>query len=160
MRAGRGLLRGKSETRMFLVSVVDHGGGIPHLQKILAGSYQSSTGMGMGILGTRRLMDSFSIEAGPTGTAVQFGKLLPQHIALDSGALQRIASEIARKRPVTAIDELQTQNRELLKTLNDLRERKEELAQINAELEDTNRGVVALYAELDERADYLRRPPN
>ena len=38
-----------------------------------------------------------------------------------------------------------------------LRERKEELVHINAELQDTNRGVVALYAELDERADYLRR---
>src|SRR5262249_13194357 len=29
--------------------------------------------------------------------------------------------------------------------------------QLNRELEDTNRGVVALYAELDEKADYLRR---
>ena len=28
---------------------------------------------------------------------------------------------------------------------------------LNRELEDTNRGVVALYAELDEKADYLRR---
>ncbi|HET9087210.1 MAG TPA: ATP-binding protein [Acidobacteriaceae bacterium] len=145
------------ETRMMLVTVVDRGGGIIHLQDILAGSYHSSTGMGMGILGTRRLMDAFSIDSGPTGTSVQFGKLLPQHTSLDSGTLQRIASEIARKSPVTAIDELQTQNRELLKMLNDLRERKEELARINAELEDTNRGVVALYAELDERADYLRR---
>ena len=28
---------------------------------------------------------------------------------------------------------------------------------LNRELEDTNRGVVALYAELDEKADHLRR---
>ena len=28
---------------------------------------------------------------------------------------------------------------------------------MNRELEDTNRGVVALYAELDEKADHLRR---
>src|SRR5262249_36514716 len=28
---------------------------------------------------------------------------------------------------------------------------------LNRELEDTNRGVVALYAELEERADFLRR---
>ena len=28
---------------------------------------------------------------------------------------------------------------------------------LNQELHDTNRGVVALYAELDERADHLRR---
>ena len=32
-----------------------------------------------------------------------------------------------------------------------------ELARLNRELEDTNRGVVALYAELDEQADHLRR---
>jgi signal transduction histidine kinase len=31
------------------------------------------------------------------------------------------------------------------------------LARINRELEDTNRGVVALYAELDEKASHLRR---
>ena len=35
--------------------------------------------------------------------------------------------------------------------------RQEELERVNRELEDTNRGVVALYAELDERADHLRR---
>ncbi|MEJ0071031.1 MAG: hypothetical protein WDO24_22415 [Pseudomonadota bacterium] len=28
---------------------------------------------------------------------------------------------------------------------------------MNQELEDTNRGVVALYGELDERADHLRK---
>ena len=31
------------------------------------------------------------------------------------------------------------------------------MLELNQELEDTNRGVVALYAELDERADHLRR---
>ena len=52
---------------------------------------------------------------------------------------------------------MERQNQELLKTLQELRARQEELALLNRELEDTNRGVVALYAELDERADYLRR---
>lgn len=156
-RGGSVSFKADPETRIFEVSVVDQGAGIPHLEKVLAGSYQSSTGMGMGILGTRRLMDSFTIEASVAGTVVRFGKLLPQHVPLDASTLQKITANIARQRPVTAIDELQTQNRELLKTLNELRERKEELVRINAELEDTNRGVVALYAELDERADYLRR---
>ncbi|MFZ0662253.1 MAG: ATP-binding protein [Acidobacteriaceae bacterium] len=145
------------DTRMFMISVEDQGAGIPHIERVLAGSYQSSTGMGMGILGTRRLMDKFSIETKKGGTSVNFGKLLPPLAPLDPKTLQEIASSLARKRPVTAIDELQSQNRELMKTLNELRERKEDLVRINAELEDTNRGVVALYAELDERADYLRR---
>lgn len=156
-RGGSVTFEADPDTRMFQISVVDQGSGIPHLEKVLAGSYQSSTGMGMGILGTRRLMDTFSIQTGAKGTTVRFGKLLPQHAPLDAAALQRITTNIARQRPVTAIDELQTQNRELLKTLNELREKKDELVRINAELEDTNRGVVALYAELDEKADYLRR---
>jgi len=44
-----------------------------------------------------------------------------------------------------------------LRTLQTLHERQAELAQLNSELEDTNRGVVALYAELDDRAEYLRK---
>ena len=68
---------------------------------------------------------------------------------------------MARKLRAAAVDspfaEIERQNQELLKTLQELRARQEELTLLNRELEDTNRGVVALYAELDERADYLRR---
>ena len=146
------------DERLFRISVTDQGGGIPHLDKVLGGSYRSSTGMGMGILGTKRLMDEFSIDSTRTGTAVHFGKKLPgSGETLDSAGMQKLTAQLARQHPTSPIDELQTQNRELLKTLNDLRERKEELLRINTELQDTNRGVVALYAELDERADYLRR---
>jgi signal transduction histidine kinase/DNA-binding response OmpR family regulator len=146
------------ENRLLRVSVTDQGGGIPHLDSVMGGSYRSKTGMGMGILGTKRLMDEFSIDTGRSGTSVHFAKLLPAHVkVLDEKVFQQIITELARRHPATPIDELQTQNRELLKTLNELRERKEELISINSELQDTNRGVVALYAELDERADYLRR---
>ena len=55
------------------------------------------------------------------------------------------------------IHEIDVQNRELLQILEDLRNRQEELAQLNRELEDTNRGVVALYAELDEKAEHLKQ---
>ncbi len=144
--------------RMLRISVVDEGKGIPHLDKVLGGSYRSTTGMGRGILGTHRLMDDFSIKTGDSGTSVQFGKQLPPHAPpLVGTTLARLSSELAKLHPATPIDELQIQNQELLKTLYELRERKSELDRINAELQDTNRGVVALYAELDERADYLRR---
>lgn len=146
------------EAGLLRIVVTDKGGGIPHLKQVMAGSYKSSTGMGMGILGTKRLMDEFSIEASPSGTTVRFGKLLPaQTRSIDAAALQQVSAVLARRHPATPLDELQVQNRELMKTLDELRERKEELSRINAELQDTNRGVVALYAELDERADYLRR---
>ena len=41
--------------------------------------------------------------------------------------------------------------------LAQLAERQEQVRRINRELEDTNRGVVALYAELEEKAERLRR---
>ena len=41
--------------------------------------------------------------------------------------------------------------------MDDLREKQTELAQLNRELDETNRGVVALYAELNDKADFLQR---
>ena len=52
---------------------------------------------------------------------------------------------------------MQHQNQELLGALEEIRTRQADLTRLNRELEDTNRGVVALYAELDEKADHLRR---
>ena len=65
--------------------------------------------------------------------------------------------EIAHEGHGGPYQEIDIQNRELLRTLEDLRARQEELAQLNRELEDTNRGVVALYAELDEKAEHLKQ---
>ena len=67
------------------------------------------------------------------------------------------SAELARQGPSDPFDEIQRQNQELLRALEELGRRQEELAALNRELEDTNRGVVALYAELDEKADHLRR---
>lgn len=147
-----------AEARLFQIEISDTGGGIPHLDRVLGGSYRSSTGMGVGITGTKRLMDSFRIESSSSGTRVEFGKSLAANQRVPSAAeVSKLSADLAKRRSHTPIEELQTQNRELLRTLDELRERKEELSRINAELQDTNRGVVALYAELDERADYLRR---
>ena len=86
------------------------------------------------------------------------GKDLPFSApALTPARLKDVSDKISSKTPESPYEEIDRQNRELLKTLQELRARQEELALLNRELEDTNRGVVALYAELDERADYLRR---
>jgi len=61
---------------------------------------------------------------------------------------------------VTAADpmiELQQQSQELLRTLAHLQEKQAESDRLAQELSETNRGVLALYAELDERALYLER---
>jgi signal transduction histidine kinase/DNA-binding response OmpR family regulator len=141
------------------ISIADQGPGIASLEQILNGHYVSRTGMGMGILGARRLMDEFAIESAPgKGTTVRLVKRLPAPAsAWGRSAVARLADDLMKEPPEGAMQELQHQNQELLSTLSELEKRQVELAQLNKELEDTNRGVVALYAELDERADYLRR---
>src|SRR6202162_3833726 len=47
------------------------------------------------------------------------------------------------------LDELSSQNQELITTLAQLNAQRTELEKINDELGETNRGVVALYDELD-----------
>ncbi len=55
------------------------------------------------------------------------------------------------------INELRRQNQELMFSLEEVERQRKELSTLNDELQDTNRGVVALYAELDEKAEHLRR---
>ncbi len=142
----------------FLVRTVDKGPGIRNLEEILAGRYQSATGMGLGIVGSQRLMDRFSIESSPErGTEVLFGKALPRLPAGMVRSPARIAEELARAQPQSVEEEVRQADRELLRAIAELRARNEELEQIRGELEETNRGVVALYAELDQKAESLRK---
>lgn len=151
-------IEGSTAPQVLVIKVIDQGGGIKDLDLVLSGRYQSQTGMGLGLIGSRRLMDSFDIQSSPRGTAVSLKKILPPHAAfLTSREIGSITDALVRQRPAGAFEEVQQQNQELLSALEELRRRQVELIQLNGELEDTNRGVVALYAELDEKADHLRR---
>src|SRR4051812_45511749 len=48
-------VEGADSERMLVATVTDNGPGIPNLAEILGGRYQSQTGMGLGIIGARRL---------------------------------------------------------------------------------------------------------
>ena len=152
-------VEGKTAPQLFRIKVTDSGAGIANLQDILDGRYRSTTGMGLGIIGARRLVDQFHIESQlGSGTTVWLTKLFPKGAApLQPAALASLLDRLAQARPEDPFEEMQRQNQELLCALAELERRQEELAQLNHELEDTNRGVVALYAELDEKADHLRR---
>jgi signal transduction histidine kinase len=152
-------LEGQTSPQLFIMKVSDSGPGIRDLQTILEGRYQSQTGMGLGIIGAQRLMDQFQVESTlGKGTTIWLKKLLPKRSPLvGPRELGQIVETLARETPQNPLQELQHQNQELLKALEEIRTRQTELTRVNRELEDTNRGVVALYAELDEKADYLRR---
>src|SRR6202012_856272 len=49
------------------------------------------------------------------------------------------------------------QDQEILRLLADLRDRERELTKLNRELEETNRGVMVLYSELEDRAIELQQ---
>ena len=148
----------EEDPQMLEIMISDGGPGVSNLDEIFEGRYRSETGLGLGIVGTKRLMDKFDITSSPKGTVVTMGKTFPFAVPSFSPArIRDLREKIEAKVPESPYDEIDRQNRELLKTLQELRSRQEELALLNQELEDTNRGVVALYAELDERADYLRR---
>ena len=55
----------------------DHGSGIPNLQDVLQGDYKSTRGMGLGLSGSKRIMDDFDVRTGPgIGTSIRATKLL------------------------------------------------------------------------------------
>lgn len=144
--------------QIFVIRVGDTGPGIPNLDAILNGRYISKTGLGMGLIGTKRLMEHFRIESSSTGTQVEFGKALPAVARkVTAATLKSLAVQLVSSSSADPFDEIERQNQELLKTLAELKEKQEQLADLNRELEDTNRGVVALYAELEQHADDLRR---
>ncbi|HVI10654.1 MAG TPA: ATP-binding protein [Candidatus Binatia bacterium] len=148
----------KTPNTALQISVTDKGRGITALDTILDGKYVSPTGMGLGLIGAKRLMDTFHVDTSSKGTTVVIGKNIPaKSLALGKKELDSLLAKIEGQGPQNAYEELQQQNQELLRTLEELRARQLELAQLNRELDETNRGVVALYAELDDRADFLQR---
>jgi signal transduction histidine kinase/CheY-like chemotaxis protein len=151
-------LEGTTPPQLLVIEVRDRGPGISDVAAVMEGRYRSTTGMGLGLAGTRRLMDRFELASSPSGTTVTIGKLLPRGArVIGADGLDTLAGAIVRQRPRSPVEEIQDQNQELLRALEELARRQDELVSLNRELEDTNRGVVALYAELDERADHLRR---
>jgi len=155
-----------SRPQFLWVQITDQGPGIKDLQGVLAGRFQSKTGLGTGLSGARRLTDKFEISSSEKeGTVVRFGKAVQGHLPpLDLGGLTRLIRQLAQQPAPELRDALQQQNQDLVQTLETLRTkdrelevRRLELERLNVELAETNRGVVALYAELEERATALRR---
>ncbi len=68
---GQLAIRPAASGRRVHVEAHDQGPGISNLEDILAGKYKSRSGLGLGILGTKRLADAFAIQSSPDGTHVK-----------------------------------------------------------------------------------------
>ena len=120
-----------------------------------------------GIAAATRLMDQVAAD----GDVVRMTKRRPPGVRPNP---RLVGERLAAVHPQSALDELRRQNQDLISALDDLRQQKDQLLLLNAELqetnhgvmalygelsdelEQTNRGVVALYAELDEKSERLR----
>ncbi len=152
------VLDASTTPQRFTVRICDSGPGIENLQLILDGQYRSPSGMGLGLVGARRLMDTFKVDSKPgKGTSVEVGHKIPHRVApWPRAKLTEIVSSLKKETSSDPLTALREQNRELMQSLEELRRREDESEQLSQELGDTNRGVVALYAELDGRAEQLR----
>lgn len=147
-----------AKPELFEVVVRDQGPGIAELDAVLNGSKAFPPGRGAGLVNARRLVDDLQVlRSAPGGTEVRLAQRIPKGSAARLTA--PVLDGVARAQPARRadpLDALHEQNRELADSLNALQERQVEAARLNRELEDTNRGVVALYSELEQKAEQLR----
>jgi len=105
-----------------------------------------------------RLMDDCTVERdNGRGQVVRLRKAVPAASTISTATLSEVADSVMRSPISSTFNEVTLQNRELLDTLAELRSRQDDLLVLTQELEDTNRGVVALYAEIEEKAERLRQ---
>ncbi|MFI2645304.1 ATP-binding protein [Streptomyces sp. NPDC018610] len=98
----------------------------------------------------RLLDDSRLLPADGDG---RHGLVLAQRVPAAPASAAELASDVRGRlagadTAADLIDTLRTQNRQLLAALEESQGQQEELQRLNAELEETNAGVVALYSEL------------
>jgi signal transduction histidine kinase len=104
----------------------------------------------------RRMMDAFLADesTGP-GTSIAMTKALP--LPIEHEVASKLVEELLGLDPASTLEEALRQDGELLHILEHVEAKERELDQVSHDLEDTNRGVQALYVELDEQAESLRR---
>jgi signal transduction histidine kinase len=137
-----------AEWRQCLVAEVrDEGPGIADVRAAMSGQVLPGGRMSSGISGSRRLVDRLAIRSAPPG-----GTVVRLEMDLPSGArklapsdVEELASELQRRRPVSAVQELQQQNRELLRIHQELQQKQAALEQAD---DRKNQFVKTLVHEL------------
>lgn len=107
-----------------------------------------------GMVAARRLLDGAEVGTGPDGGPVLvLRKHLADALALPAHRVDEARAVLARPRSANALDELRLQNAELVRALGALAAREQDLVRANQELEETNRGVLAMYTQLSDELE-------
>ena len=107
---------------------------------------------GEGIVAASRLMDTVVTQ----GQVVWMTKRRPPYSVPDID-MQAVRDRLATMLPESTLEELRRNNEDLIAALEDVTRQKEQLLLLNAELQETNRGVMALYGELSEELEQTNR---
>jgi signal transduction histidine kinase len=153
-----------SREQALVAEVVDQGPGIADLPGVMRGEPNALGRVPMGITGSTRLVDRLTVQAPAAGgTLVRIEMSLRGRTRLAPQRLATIAAEMTRRNPVSPLEEMGQQNRELLKVLRDLREKQSELEQVDLR---KNQFVTTLahelrnpLATLQMSLEILRRKP-
>jgi signal transduction histidine kinase len=106
----------------------------------------------------RRLMETWRIERGTGHVTIVMGRGLPVGAPpLTAERVEELRAELARLAPGRPVEEFVLQNQQLLATLEQVQAHRDQLLRLNAELEETNRGVLALYNQLSEELEATNR---
>ena len=132
-------------SQAIVVHVTDAGAGIANLDTILSGKYGSHTGMGVGITGSRALMDHFHIETVVgDGTRVRMSKLLPRAAPrLGPAEIARLVDALVMRGDGTPFGELQLQTVELMRALKELTERQADVERLSLLAEEARERAEA-----------------
>jgi len=137
------------------ITARDDGPGIDEasLRAIMRGQYTSPSGLGVGLTGTRRLMDEFEIESG-AGTRVTIIKWLPPaEAATVRERVDTLREDFNAEDTESAVEELARQNRDFVRILGELEEKREELERLNGQLTASNAELNEANARLRELAE-------
>jgi len=140
------------------ITFSDRGPGIADVGHVLSGSYRSNSGMGVGLLSARRLMDQFEITSDASGTCITVGKRFPAQTGFVSAdGFAPLVAQFETLPNHAALSEARHQNRELADALSALQARQEELQLVSTRLEERNRNIEALNDLLDDKAAALQK---
>lgn len=114
------------------------------------------SGLGSGLDAARRLVDDVTVEKSSGGS---FATVTLRRRAVPNKRVQAAALRtlLRRSSTLTPLEDLRLQNRDLVNALDSIRAQHEELVQLNSELEETNRGVMAMYSQIEGELEETNR---
>jgi signal transduction histidine kinase len=111
---------------------------------------------GNGLDAARRLVEDVEVDKSSEESVARVS-LRRRAVGDNRVGATSLRTLLRRSSALSPLEEMRLQNRDLLNALESVRAQREELVQLNAELEVTNRGVLAMYSELEGELEETNR---